>query len=392
MNASPRETAPLDGTYSAQHDSPMTATWILERTTARRFPYRIALEQGGRTIAAFRVQARWPGPGQQVFCLREQALEPDEALEELERVPILHLGQVGRKLTLVLDRGNRKRCEFLTIMKQRKDGGERYEQTFFRTESGIRSHRSRGKTELTADPVALDVVIDSGERYPWRFPRATVNRRRLAVGDYALMDGGRTVAVVERKSFVNLLHDLLQLQGLHHQLADLAGAERSALVIEAHYRDFLDPARLEGRFPRAKLSRRLAELSTLHPRLPIVFAGSRKLANLWTYRYFQAVARARQAPATTLELDFGKGYDAPAERGPGVEEALRRAALESLATSFSTQELLAHVPGATAVQARRVLAQLHAAGRVERTGKGRGTKWLREGGSRGDAKNNKPSQ
>lgn len=351
------------------------ATWILEQTTHRRFPYRIVIEQGGRTLVAFRVQARWPGPGQQVFCLREELLDPDEALVELERVPVLQLSQVGRKLTLVLDRGHRKRCEFLTIRKERKDGGGAYDQTFFRTEQGIRSHRSRGKVELTAEPVALDVVIDSGERYPWRFPRATVNRRRLPVGDYALMDGARTVAVVERKSYANFLGELVQLQGLHHQLADLAGLERAALVIEAQYRDFLDPKRLGGRFPRARLGRRLAELSTLHPRLPIIFAGSRKLANLWTYRYFQAVARARQAPAVALELDLGQRYDPPAARGPGREEALREAALGGFPAPFTTRDLAARVPGSGLDQARRVLAQLLAAGQVRRNGKGRGTKW-----------------
>ncbi len=351
------------------------ATWILERTALRRFPFRISIEQGGRTVVAFRVQARWPGPGQQVFCLREDTLDPDEALEEVERVPILQLAWLGRKLTLVLDRPTRKRCEFLTIVKPLKDGSTA-EQTFFRTERGIRGHRSRGKVELTPDPVALDVVIDSGERYPWRFPRAAVSRRRLPVGDYALQEGGATVAVVERKSFDNLLADLLQLQGLHHQLADLAGLGRAALVIEARYADFLDPKRREGRFPQAQLSRRLAELSTLHPHLPIIYAGSRKLANLWTYRYFQAVARSRQAVQTTLELDLDRRYD-PAERGIGLDEQLRRTALDGFTGPFRTRDLADRVPGAALARARQVLVQLHAAGQLERSGERAGTRWTR---------------
>jgi hypothetical protein len=355
----------------------MSALWLLEGTTSRRFPYRIAIEQAGRLVVAFRVQARWPGSGQQVFCLREETLEPDEALEELERVPILQLERVGRKLTVVLDRGTRKRCEFLTVRREKKDGSGSYEQVFFRTESGIRAHRSRTRVELRPEPVALDVVVDSTERYPWRFPGATITRRKLPVGDYALLDGGRTLAVVERKSFANLLSDLSQLQALHHQLADLAGLERSALVIEAHYRDFLDPRRLEGRWPKAKLSRRLAELSSLHPRLPVIYAGSRKLANLWTYRFFQAVARARKAPSPELELDLQRRYDPPEARAPGIDEELRRSALERLPASFTTRELLASVPGASVERARRVLAQLHAAGRLARTGRGSGTRWER---------------
>jgi hypothetical protein len=47
---------------------------------------------------------------------------------------------VVRKLALVLDRPNLKRCELL-VQKPRREGGT-YEQVFFRTESGIRAHRS----------------------------------------------------------------------------------------------------------------------------------------------------------------------------------------------------------------------------------------------------------
>ena len=49
---------------------PHSAIWIVERTGQRRFPFRISLEQEGRLLVAFRTQAQWLGPGQQVFCLR----------------------------------------------------------------------------------------------------------------------------------------------------------------------------------------------------------------------------------------------------------------------------------------------------------------------------------
>ena len=78
----------------------------------------------------------------------------------------------------------------------------------------------------------------------------------------------------------------------------------------------------------------------------------------------------------SLSYDLGRRYDPPAVRAPGLDEQLRRVALEEFTTGFTTPELLTKVPGATAVQARRVLTQLLAAGRIERTGKGRGTRWM----------------
>jgi hypothetical protein len=83
---------------------------------------------------------------------------------------------------VVLDRPTRKRCEFLVLRKDRKDGSGAYEQVFFRTETAIRAHRSRGRVELSAG-AELDVAIDLRERYPWRFPGARVVRRACP-GDY----------------------------------------------------------------------------------------------------------------------------------------------------------------------------------------------------------------
>lgn len=72
----------------------------------------------------------------------------------------------------MLDRPNLKRCELL-VQKPRREGGT-YEQVFFRTESGIRAHRSRTRLELAPATAELRIVVDSGERYLWRFPGAAV--------------------------------------------------------------------------------------------------------------------------------------------------------------------------------------------------------------------------
>ncbi len=354
----------------------MTATWTVERTRSRRFPYRIAIEQGGRLVVAFRTQARWPGPGQQIFCLREDRVDPAEPLEPLEHIPVAHLGRVGRKLAVVLDRPNRKRCEFLTVRKSRKDGADAYEQVFFRTESGIRAHRSRSRVELAAGDAPLHIVIDSGERYPWRFPGAKAERRKLAVGDYALQEGERVAALVERKSFDNLLGDIGAVQALHQQLADLASHERAALVIEADYRDFLDPTRLAGRWPVAHLARVLGEIAALHPRLPVVFAGNRKLANAWTQRFFAASAALGAAPEPQLALDIADRY-AGGARSPGLDTLIREAAVEGYAASFTFRELAGRFADVPEARLRRVVGQLHKEGRIVRIGRGRGARWER---------------
>ncbi|HJR34251.1 MAG TPA: ERCC4 domain-containing protein [Gemmatimonadales bacterium] len=353
----------------------MGALWTVERTGHRRFPFRIAVEQDGRRILAVRAQSAWPGPGQQIFCLREHALDPDEPLEPLERVPVAHLGKVGRKLTVVLDRANRKRCEFLAVAKQKNDGTP-LEQIFFRTESGIRAHRSRTRMELLPDSQVLTIAIDSGERYPWRFPGAVIRRRRLAAGDYALLDDERPVAVVERKSFDNLLGDFGALQALHHLLEDLASVESSALVIEAQYGDFLDQKRLAGRWPPAHTARVLAELAALHPRLPIVFAGNRKLANVWCHRFFVACRTRESSPQLDLVRETLAGYD-PMPREPGFDDRVREEALHRLEPPFGFADLTARFPGEAPARVRRVLHQMLKEGLLAGTGRGRGRRYTR---------------
>ena len=353
------------------------ALWVVERTASTRFPYRVTIEQHGRVILAVRAQARWPGPGQQVFCLRERELDPAEPLEPLERVPVAQLTRLGRKIALVLDRPTRKRCELLVVQKPRRDGAGAYEQVFFRTESGIRAHRSRTRLELAPPPATLTVAVDSAERYPWRFPGAAVHRRKLPVGDYALLVGERTAAVVERKSFDNLLGEVGAIQALHQQLADLAGQPAPALVIEADYRDFLDPKRLAGRWSPTHLARVLAELAAMHPTLPVIFAGNRKLANLWAYRFFGAVAARRADPGPPLVRELELRYD-PVPRPAALADRIRTAALVDLPAPFAFADLAARFAGTPAGQLRRVLDGLRREGRIARIGAGRGARWHRE--------------
>jgi hypothetical protein len=198
------------------------------------------------------------------------------------------------------------------------------------------------------------------------------------VGDYALFEGERLAAVVERKSFDNLLAEVGAIQALHHQLADLASHEAAALVVEADYRDFLDPKRLAGRWPAAHLARVLAELAALHPKLPVIYAGNRKLANEWTARYFRAVLARRQGAELELPLEVGRRYD-PEPRGAGVDPAVREAVLGAMPLGFLFSELAGRFPEVPATRLRRILNQLRKEGRLACIGRGPSARWRRLG-------------
>lgn len=352
----------------------MVAIWRVERGRAARFPFRVSIEQDGRLLFAVRVQSAWPAPGSQIFCLREREFDPGEPLELVEEIPVAALTRVGAKLGVVLDRPSRKRCEFLVLRKARKDGSGDYEQVFFRTETAVRAHRTRGRVEL-ASRAELDVVIDLQERYPWRFPGARVTRRRLPAGDYALLRDEELLAVVERKTLDNLLTDIGALRALHQGLAELASHARAALVVEAQYADFLDPAKVR-QWPAPHVARVLAEIAALHPRLPLVFAGNRKLANLWTVRWFTAVAAdaARPGPLFVSEV-LGRYEGAPADGG--LDQRIREAALVRLPPSFPVAELRALLPGIDAKRLVRVLRALRREGSLELVGRGRAVVWRR---------------
>ena len=115
----------------------------------------------------------------------------------------------------------------------------------------------------------------------------TVHKQALRCGDYALLDeDGAIQAAVERKTLEDLTSSLVD-GSLQFALGDLAELERAVVVIEAGYADLL---KLEHVPPGFVLDL-LARLQVRFHAVPLVFAGSRKFAEEYTYRFLGA-ARA----------------------------------------------------------------------------------------------------
>lgn len=352
----------------------VTAIWSVRDSGDPRFPFCIAIVQGDRVLFAVRARERWPGAGGQVFCLRDRDPGQNTSFAEIERVPVAHLSRLGRKLSVTLDRAQRKRCEFLILEKTRRDGGS-YEQIFFRTEAAVRAHRSSKHAELSTRQAGYAVVVDSNERYPWRFPDAVTSRRRLPVGDYALWHDERPLAIVERKTLPNLLGDLAQLKGLHQQLAELSARPHAALVIEAQYADFGRPDKI-GRWSPTHLLRVLGELPALFPGVQCVFAGNRKLANVWAQRWFAAVHADLRQPRLPQVAEAAARYRALPADG-GLDTRIRLAVLHELPERFEVALLRQRFADAPPARIKRVLDELRSEGRLRTEGRGRGTRWCR---------------
>jgi ERCC4-type nuclease len=152
---------------------------------------------------------------------------------------------------------------------------------------GIRvpTRRAQGLTEVP-------ILVDTRERYPYRFARqqARTERRALPAGDYGVELEGEIVAVVERKSLADLAARLID-GGLAYTLAELATVDRAALVVEERYAGLFKLERVTPGF----VPDLLAAVQVRYPTVPIVFCDTRPLAEEWTFRYLGAALAYAQA-------------------------------------------------------------------------------------------------
>jgi ERCC4-type nuclease len=154
---------------------------------------------------------------------------------------------------------------------------------------GIRVPRRRAAGH-TAD--SLEILVDTRERYPYRFARkqARTTRRALPAGDYAVEADGELLAVVERKTLADLAHGLVD-GSLGFRLAEMSALPRAAVVVEDRYSRVFKLEHVQPGF----VAELLAAVHIRYPSVPILFLESRSLAEEWTFRFLGA-ALADTAP------------------------------------------------------------------------------------------------
>jgi ERCC4-type nuclease len=143
----------------------------------------------------------------------------------------------------------------------------------------------RVPTRRASGHAELEILVDTRERYPYRFARqqATTRRQALPAGDYGVSLDAQLVAAVERKSLADLTSSLID-GSLTYQLADLARLPRAAVVVEDRYANIF---KLEHASP-GFVAELLATVQIRYPTIPIIFTDTRPLAEEWTFRFLGA--------------------------------------------------------------------------------------------------------
>ncbi len=257
-------------------------------------PYLLLLPIGDGL--ALKARDTWPRTSR-VYCHRLDTW-PDDA-EIIEEVPVLECRRRGVAVDLLLDRKREFRSQFVFT---RMAGGR--EGIFWQTRKVASTARpgaripGRRVSDLGAQ---LTIIIDTRERYPYRFAKqqAETERAALPAGDYAVRDAdGRVVAAVERKTIDDLAGSLNN-GSLTFELAKLAGLPRSALVVEDRYSSLLKITHAPAGF----LPDLLARVQVRYPETPIVFAETRPLAEEWTYRWLGAALAESMAVGDAWQGD-----------------------------------------------------------------------------------------
>jgi ERCC4 domain len=247
----------------------------------------------GSTPLVLKANDTWPRTAK-VYCHRGEW--PDDP-EIVEATPVRSCTRRGVAIDLVLDRSRENRSQFvITTLKGGREG------IFWQTARTARKTRPgmRLPTRRSAAGV-LEIVVDTRERYAWRFERqqVTLTKRALTVGDYAVEVDGGVVGVVERKKLAEVAANVVD-GSLLVMLGELATAPRAAVVIEDRWADVF---RLTYVAP-SMVAEMLAAAQVRYPTVPIVFCENRQLAQEWAYRFLGAAAAYADEEAVDVDRGF----------------------------------------------------------------------------------------
>ena len=270
-------------------------------------PFLLRLPLGDGLL--FRTKGTWPRTGA-LYCHPVPLTDWPEQAEIVERVPLRACSRRGAAIDVVADRSRESRSQVVFTRARGRD------MVFWQSPRTRRQARPdvRMPTARAAGIQELQIVVDSHERYAYRFAGQQVRtvRRALACGDYAVTVDDEVVAAVERKSLPDLVGSMTSGR-LRYALAELAALPRAAVVVEDRY------SRVFGldRVRPVLVADGLAELQVRWPTVPIVFCETRKLAEEWTYRWLAAALTwARMEPAALARIG---GIDAAGVDAGGVD-------------------------------------------------------------------------
>src|SRR5579875_1282807 len=229
----------------------------------------------------------------------------------VERIPLRSCTRRGAAIDLVAARSRENRSQLVFTTARGR------EVVFWQAPRTRRQARPsvRVPTARAAGIAELEIIVDSHERYAYRFDRQQVRttKRALPCGDYGITIAGTLVAAVERKSVPDLVRSLTTGR-LRYALGELAALPRAAVVVEDRYSEIF---RLDRVRP-ALVADGIAECQVRWPSVPIVFCETRPLAEEWTYRYLAAAqAWATDEPAAIARIGAVRLTD---RRGDGGGE------------------------------------------------------------------------
>jgi ERCC4 domain len=280
-----------------------------------RLPFLLRLPLAGGMV--FRTAGTWPRTNA-LYCYPVSCDEwPDEP-DIVERADLRSCVRRGAAIDVVLDRERENRSQIVFTTARGREA------CFWQSPRTRKQARPNVTTPTAraAGITGLEIVVDSHERYAYRFAtqQVTTVKRALPCGDYGLAVDGRLVASVERKSLADLVASLTGGK-LRYALAELAALPRAAVVVEDRYSQVFKLDRIRP----AVVADGLAELQVRWANVPIVFCETRQLAEEWTYRFLaaahawaetetasiQRLAPLTSAAAATTELSEAPRAPAP---------------------------------------------------------------------------------
>jgi ERCC4-type nuclease len=170
-------------------------------------------------------------------------------------------------IDLVLDRPRLSRSQFVFTETRGRPA------IFWQTQKAAKASNPGARIPRARAPEGFTILIDTRERYPYRFAGRDVEIERVALsaGDYAVAYGESTAAAVERKTLENFTASVSD-GTFAFQMQRLAEVGAAAVVVEGRYSALFSLEHV----PAAFIADGLARLQVRYPEIPVVFADSRK--------------------------------------------------------------------------------------------------------------------